>query len=156
MGQYGRTLNRWTGEMVAEVVGLDLVEHSEYNDLFVRTFVPILINYVIFLDHEVGYIKNSAAIVHVLVDVSTDFYEIYYTLGEPSLENMPPEILEQLKGETGQQLLAETDPADVEMMKEEYHVFKSSAGKSRIFKSYGSKNARAFRKFIWFSKCISS
>ncbi|GEN49142.1 hypothetical protein [Ligilactobacillus pobuzihii] len=124
--QYGRTPNRWTREMAAEVVGLDLVDHAEYNDLFVRTFVPILINYVIYLDHEVGYIKNSAALVHGLVDGSTIFYETYYAPVEPSIENMPPEALEQLKGDTGRQLLAQTDPAEVEMMKEEYRYLKAA------------------------------
>ena len=125
-GQYGRTPNRWTGEMAAEVVGLDLVDHAEYNDLFVRTFVPILINYVIYVDHEVGYIKNSAALVHGLVDGSANFYETYYDPVEPGIENMPPETLEQLKGESGQQLLAQTDPAEVEMMKEDYHYLKAA------------------------------
>lgn len=143
-GQYGRTPNRWTGEMAAEVVGLDLVDHAEYNDLFVRTFVPILINYVIYLDHEVGYIKNSAALVHGLVDGSTNFYESYYDPVETGIENMPPEALEQLKGESGQQLLAQTDPAEVEMMKEEYHHLKATQDSHEYLNSEDQKMLEIF------------
>lgn len=123
---YERTPKRWTADMAQDVISYDLLDHMDFSALFVNAVVPVLVNYFIFLEKEVHYIKNSAALVKGVVDGSMFFYEENYApIDESEVENIPDEVVEQLKGEVGQQLLRDSDPGEVKMMKEQYELLKN-------------------------------
>lgn len=115
----GRTPKRWTAETAEHVIETYFPQFMEFDVNLIGQVVPILVNYFAFLEHDLHYIKNSAALIKAAYFANCGLVAAY--AAGPT--EMSDEGLDSLtNGELGDEFLQNISPEELENMKQAYTV----------------------------------
>lgn len=115
----GRTPKRWTAETAGNVIASYFPQFMEFDVNLIGQVVPILVNYFSFLEHDLHYIKNSAALTKAAFTANCGLVAAY-AAGPAELSDDEMDSLAH--GELGEEFLNRVSPEELEQMKQAYTV----------------------------------